>query len=120
MFGIPDILDQYVPGLAFAGFVIACFGKKRFESLWLASYPLIVVAGTALHPCHDERYLFPTIPIFILFAASAIAQIGSVLSITLQRFGARNIAVALQIVAIVFLVTALKAHALLETCRQNT
>lgn len=118
--GIPHILDPYVLELALLGLAIACFTKKRFAALLLACYPLIVLAGTSLHPCHDERYMFPTIPIFALFAASAITRFGSVLSFVLQRFIPRKIASTLSIAAVASLVIVLKADALHQIFKNNT
>jgi hypothetical protein len=118
--GIPYLLDQYLAVLALVGLLIAWFGRNRFESLLLASYPLIVIAGTSLHPCHEQRYMLPTLPIFVLFAANAIAHAASALSLYLERFVSRKRSLAVTIAVTIISVGALKARAFQAIGMQNT
>jgi len=116
---LPYNLDQYVPVLAFAGVVISYFGK-RFEAFLLLFYGLMVLVGTSMHPCHDERWMVPTFPIFALFAGVAIAKASSFMGTIIQRVTHKRIATLATIVIMAVSVTAVKMESFRQICLENT
>lgn len=116
---LPYNLDKYVPILAFMGLVISFFGR-RFEAFLLLLYGLMVLVGTSMHPCHDERWMVPTFPIFALFASAAIAKASSFAGMIVERVVRKKVAILASIIVMAISVTALKMESFRRICLENT